>query len=161
MFLPYCLRVNQFCQGCCSWSMHAMSLFLLWLASWTCLLYRGAYHVFLWSMWWLAQAWKLGFVMLLILVSVLLLFWCHVNMMIQWDPFLSLVASVRMFWTCGYALNIHAPIWNYRVAKHVLILLYFCYKMFLADCLRVIQFCQGCCSCFIHVLNLLLPWIAS
>ena len=55
---------------------------------WTmlCLLYSGAYHVFLWSMWWLAQACKLGIVMLLILVHVLLLFWCHVNLMLQSDP---------------------------------------------------------------------------
>ena len=41
---------------------------------WTrlCLLYRGAYHVFLWSMWWQAHACNLGIVMLLSLVSVLL-----------------------------------------------------------------------------------------
>ena len=50
---------------------------------------------------------------------------------------------------------------NYGVTQHVLILLYFCYKMFLADCLRVIQFCQASCSCFIHAMYLLLPWIAS
>ena len=43
----------------CTWSLHV---------SWTmpCLLYIGAYHVFLWSMWWPAQASKLGFVMMLI-----------------------------------------------------------------------------------------------
>ena len=42
----------------CTWALHVF---------WTmpCHLYRGAYHVFLWSMWWLAQACKLGFVMLL------------------------------------------------------------------------------------------------
>ena len=51
---------------------------------WTipCILYRGAFHVFFWFMWWLEQACKLGFVMLLILVPVLLLFWCHVNLML-------------------------------------------------------------------------------
>ena len=49
--------------------------------SMACLLYRGAYHVFLWSMWWLAQACKLGFVMLLISVPVLMLFLCHVSLM--------------------------------------------------------------------------------
>ena len=74
-----------------------------------CLLYRGAYHVFLWSMWWLAQACKLGIVMLLFLVPILLLFWCHVNLMLQRDPCIFWDTSVRMFWTYGYYLSIHAP----------------------------------------------------
>ena len=80
-----------------------------------CLLYRGAYHVFLWSMWWLAQACKLGIVMLLILVPVLLLFWCHVNLMLQRDPCIFWDTSVRMFWTCDYCLSIHACGCNYGV----------------------------------------------
>ena len=75
-----------------------------------CLLYRGAYHVLLWLMWWLAQACKLGIVMLLILVPVLLLFWCHVNMLLQKDPSIFWDTSVRMFWTYGYYLSIHAPV---------------------------------------------------
>ena len=92
----------------CIWALHVF---------WTipCLLYRGAYHVFLWSMWWLAQACKPGFVMLLILVPVLLLFWCHVNLMLQRDPCLFWDTSVMMFWTYGYALSIHAPVCNYGV----------------------------------------------
>ena len=78
-----------------------------------CLLYRGAYHVFLWSLWWLAQACKLGIVMLLILVPVLLLLWCHVKMMLQkylrlfWDT------SVRVFWTYGCSISINALGCNY------------------------------------------------
>ena len=80
-----------------------------------CLLYRGAYHVFLWLMWWLAQACKLGIVMLLILVPVLLLFWCHVNMMLQRDPCIFWDTSVRVFWTISYCLSIHALGCNYGV----------------------------------------------
>ena len=80
-----------------------------------CLIYSGAYHVFLWSMWWLAQACKLGIVILLILVPVLLLFWCHVNLMLQRDPCIVWDTLVRVFWTYGYAISIHAPVWNYGV----------------------------------------------
>ena len=84
---------------------------------WTrlCLLYSGACHVFLWSMWWLAQACKLGFVLMLILVSVLLLKCCHVNMLLQRDPCIIWDTSVRVFWTYGYDLSIHAPGCNYGV----------------------------------------------
>ena len=55
---------------------------------WTmpCHLYGGVCHVFLWLVWWLAQACQLGIMMLLILISVLLLFWYHVNLMLQRDP---------------------------------------------------------------------------
>ena len=99
----------------------AFDVCLLWAWSlhvfWTmpCLIYRGDCHVFLWFMWWLEQACKLGFVMLLISVPVLLLFWCHVNLMLQRDPCLFWDTSVRMFWTYGYALSSHAPVWNYGV----------------------------------------------
>ena len=64
---------------------------------WTmpCLLYRGTYHVFLWSMWWLAQACKLGIVMLLISVPVLLLFWCHENLVLERDPCIFWDTSVK------------------------------------------------------------------
>ena len=80
-----------------------------------CLLYRSAYHVFLWSMWWLAQACKLGFVMLVILVHVLLLFWWHVNLLLQRDPCIFWDTSVRVFWTYGCSISIHAPVCNYGV----------------------------------------------
>ena len=90
------------------WCLH-----VFWSIS--CHLYRGVCHVFLWSMWWLAQACKLGFVMLLILVPVLLLFWCHVNLMLQRDPCIFWDTSVRMFWTYGYCLSIHAYGCNYGV----------------------------------------------
>ena len=82
----------------------------------SCHLYRGVCHVFLWSMWWLEQACKLGFVMLLISVPVLLLFLCHVNLMLQRDPSIFWDTSVRMFLTYGYSLSIHAPVYNYGVA---------------------------------------------
>ena len=91
-----------------SWALHVFCYM-------PCHLYRGAYHVFLWSMWWLAQACKLGFVMLLILVPVLVLFWCHVNLMLQRDPCIFWDTSVRMFWTYGYFLSIHALCCNYGV----------------------------------------------
>ena len=81
----------------------------------SCHIYRGVCHVFLWSMWWLEQACKLGFVMLLISVPVLLLFLCHVNLMLQRDPCIFWDTSVRMFWTYGYDLSIHAPGCNYGV----------------------------------------------
>ena len=80
-----------------------------------CHLYRGVCHVFLWSLWWLAQACKLGFVMLLILVPVLMLFWCHVNLMLQRDPCIFWRCSVRML--CSYSCNwsIPALVCNYGV----------------------------------------------
>ena len=76
----------------------------------------------------------------------LLLFCCYVSMWLQIDPCSFWRCSVRMFCIYSYDLSIHAPVCNYGIASHDSILLYFCYKMFLADCLRVIQFCQGCCS---------------
>ena len=76
----------------------------------------GAYHVFLWSIWWLAQACKLGIVILLILVPVLLLFWCHVNLMLQRDPCIFWDTSVRMFWTYGFSLAINSPACIFGVA---------------------------------------------
>ena len=79
------------------------------------LIYRGAYHVFLWSMWWLAQACKLGFVILLILVPVLLLFSCHVNLMLQRDPCIFWACSVRMILRYCYVLSIHVFACNYGV----------------------------------------------
>ena len=42
----------------------AWSLHVFW--SMPCHLYRGVFHVFLWSMWWLAQACKVAFMILLI-----------------------------------------------------------------------------------------------
>ena len=70
----------------------------------------------------------------------LLLFCCHVNLMLQRDPCIFWRCSVRMF--CRYCCNgsIPALVFNYGVPQHDSILLYFCYKIFLADCLRVIQF---------------------
>ena len=88
-----------------TWALH-----MFWTMP--CLTYRGVYHVFLWSMWWLAQACKLGLVMLLILVPVLLLFWCHVNWLLQRYPCIFWDTSVRVFWTYGYPLSIHAPVCN-------------------------------------------------
>ena len=81
----------------------------------SCHLYSGVFHVFLSSMWWLEQACKLGFVMLLISVHVLLLFLCHVNLMLQRDPSIFWDTSVRMFWTYGFSISIHAPVYNYGV----------------------------------------------
>ena len=125
--------LNHHCK-CASWcfllSVNRMSSFVIFaminvciLWGWclhvfwtmTCLINRGAYHVFLWSMWRLAQACKLGIVMLLILVPVLLLFWCHVNLMLQSDPCIFWDTSVRVFWTYGYCISIHALGCNYGV----------------------------------------------
>ena len=91
------------------WCLH-----MFW--SMLCLLYSGVCHAFLWSMWWLAQACKLGFVILQFLVPVLLLFWCHVNWMLERDPRIFWDTSVRMFWTYGHSLCIHATVCNYGVA---------------------------------------------
>ena len=46
-----------------AWIFWAWALQVFW--SMPCHLYRGVCHVFWWSMWWLAQACKLGFVMFL------------------------------------------------------------------------------------------------
>ena len=58
-----------------------------------CHIYRGVCHVFWWSMWWLAQACKLGFVMFLISETVILQSVC--------------CYFVSMY-PCGYR-DIHAP----------------------------------------------------
>ena len=69
---------NLWCKSaiCCyllllirTWGFVAFDVCILW--AWAlqvfwcmpCHLYRGVWHVFLWSLWWLAQACKLGFVM--------------------------------------------------------------------------------------------------
>ena len=98
----------------------AWALHVFWTTS--CHLDRGVCHVFLWSMWWLAQSCKLGLVMLLILVPILLLFLCHVNLMLQRDPCLFWDTSVSMFCTYGYDLSIHAPVCIYGVVWHVIFL---------------------------------------
>ena len=54
----------------------------------------------------IADFWDLGFCKVLFLLSFL----CHVNMMLQWDPCLFWVASVRMVLTYGYAISIQAPV---------------------------------------------------
>ena len=125
--LNHCCKSASWCcllcvNRTCSFVIFAMfDVLILWgwclYVFWTMprLLHRGAYHVFLWSMWWLAQACKLGLVMLLFLVPVLLLFWCRVNMMLQRDPYVFWDTSVRVFWTYGYALSINAPGCNYGV----------------------------------------------
>ena len=63
----------------------------------------------------------------------LLLFCCHVNLMLQRDACIFWRCSVRMF--CSYSCNgpIPALVCNYGVPQHDTILLYFCYKIFLAD----------------------------
>ena len=48
-------------------------------------------------------------------VIALLLFLCHVFMLLQWDTCFIWVASIRMFWTYGYSISIHAPVCNYGV----------------------------------------------
>ena len=48
-------------------------------------------------------------------VIALLIFLCHVSMLLQWDPCFLLVCPVRMFWTHRCALSIHAPVCNYGV----------------------------------------------
>ena len=134
-----------------------------------CLLYRVAYYVFLWSMWWVDRAREVGYLLLLLmyasyghelymcfdvchaiftevygmyfLISVvtstsiqtrlrnvsdfsdlvnlqsfcLLLFCCHVNLMLQRDPCIFWRCSVRMF--CRYCCNwpIPALVCNYGV----------------------------------------------
>ena len=94
-----------------------LSLHVFW--SMPCHLYRGVFHVFLWSMWWLAQACKLGFVMFLFsgtgFTLFLLLFCCHVSMCLQRDPCFIWVCLVRMFCIYSCALSIHAPVCNYGV----------------------------------------------
>ena len=106
----------------CSFVIFAMfDLCILWGSClhvcWTmpCHLYSGVCHVFWWSIWWLEQECKLGFVMLLISVPVLLLFLCHVKLMLQRDPSIFWDTSVRMFWTYGYSISIIAPVCNYGV----------------------------------------------
>ena len=62
------------CHFCHVWCVHPMRLMSTCVLIYAMPFSRGVCHVFLWSMWWLAQACKLGFVMLLISVPVLLLF---------------------------------------------------------------------------------------
>ena len=94
-------------------------------------------------------------------VISLMLFLCHVFMLLQWDPCFFWVCLVWMIWAYDCAISTHVPVCIYGVPYHNSILLYFCYKMFLADCLRVNQFCQGCCSWSMHAMILFLPCLAS
>ena len=96
------------------WALH-----VFW--SMPCHLYSGVCHVFLWSMWWLAQACKLGFVMFLFSGTwfspslLLLLFCCYVSIWLQRDPCSFWRFSVRMFCRYSCAPSIHAPVCNYVV----------------------------------------------
>ena len=63
-FLADCLHVIQFCQGCCSWSLHAMNLLLPCLASQTCLLTVGCLAMPCFALWWVVQAHQHAFIIL-------------------------------------------------------------------------------------------------
>ena len=90
-----------------AWSLHEF-----W--STTCHLYGGACLVFLWSMWWLAQACKVASVMLLICDLVIsaksesVIFCCHVNLLSLWVLYIIWRCSLRIFCFTCYALFIHA-----------------------------------------------------
>ena len=104
----------------------AFCVFIFWascqhvLGAYSCHLYSGAIHAFLCALWWLAQACKLGY---LLLISVVVIsaksesatLCCHVNLMLQVNSCIIWRCSLRMFCRYGYALSIHALVWNYGV----------------------------------------------
>ena len=67
----------------------------------------------------------------------LLLFCCHVNLMLQRNPCIFWRCSVRMF--CSYSCNgsIPAIVCNYGVPYHDSILLYFGYKISLLNISKI------------------------
>ena len=79
-------------------------------------------------------------------VIFLIIFLCHVFLSLQSDPCLFWAWSVRIFCRYCCALSIHVFVCNYGAPYLDSIELYFCYKMFLAKCLRVKHFCRACCS---------------
>ena len=82
-------------------------------------------------------------------------------MLLPSDPCLFWAWSVWMF--CRYcgALSIHVFVCNYGAPYLDSIELYFCYKMFLAECLHVKHFWRCCCSWSVHAMLLFLPCLAS
>ena len=110
-----CYENELFCHFCHDWCVHPMRLIS------TCVLIYAMYS--------LQRCLPCIFVInvltstsmqtrlrnLLILVPVLLLFLCHVNLMLQRDPWLFWDTLVRVFWTYSYCLSIHALGWNYGV----------------------------------------------
>ena len=91
----------------------------------------------------------------------LLLFCCHVNLMLQRDPCIFWRCAVRSF----VAIVVIDPLLPLFAIMECHSMTQSCstfgIKIFLADSLHDMQFCQACCSCFIHAMYVLLPWLAS
>ena len=88
------------------------------------------------------------------------IFCCHVNLLLQVILCIIWRCSLRLFCYTCYALSIHSFVCIYSLLQIFLIFLYFCYKMFLADCLHVDQFCHGCYQCSMYPMTMLLPCLA-
>ena len=132
-----------------------------------CHIYRGVCNVFLWSMWWLAQVCKVALIMLLISGLRILLSLCPVNIFMpcilvatEWSmPLLSMISKDDFeILLCSIHPCLCLQLWSTLAWLN---LSYFCYKMFLADCLRVNQFCRACCSWSMHAMRLFFPCLAS
>ena len=105
-------EIMRFCHFCCNWCVHLMSTRstcvlnynMTSLQGWLSCIFvinvvtRTSMKTRLRD---IAVFRDLGFYQ----VIFLMLFWCHVYLMLQWDPCLFWVASVRMFWTYGYAYS--------------------------------------------------------
>ena len=127
MFLAGCLRVGQFCRGCCSWSMHAMRLFLPCLASMPCLLAGCMLSLSCNALWWVHRARKRAFIILLCHVqfsakSESVNETCYVNMVaiVFSDHFWLMVSKgLLLYALCSFmpclALSWYVPVaWCYR-----------------------------------------------
>ena len=94
------------CYFCCNWCVHLMGM--------------SSTGVLIYAMPYLQGCMPCIFVISLMTRTSMqspcpLLFCCHVNLMLQRDPCIFWDTSVRVFWTYGYALSIHALGCNYGV----------------------------------------------
>ena len=136
------------------WCLHAF-----WTI--TCHIYIGAYHVFFWSMWWLAQACKLGLMMFCDFspCSAVILMPCKLDATERSKHILRYFSKdVLNIWLFYIYSCPCLQLWSSLACDFRALLLL---QNVLADCLHVIQFCQRCCSWSLHAMNLFLPWFVS
>ena len=151
MFTSATYQIMMICHFCCIWCVHHMSMSSTWVLNYIMPSLQGLlsciFVVYVVTSTSMQSSLRdvADFCDLVISAkSESVIFCCYVNLLSQWVLCIIWRYSLRMFCYTCYALSIHAHVWIYGVLYHVLILLYFCYKMFLTDCLHANQYCHGC-----------------
>ena len=132
MFLADCLHVNQFCRGCCSWSMHAMRVFLPWLAYLSCILSGCMLSLSCNALWWVHRAREHAYVTLFLPCSSFLLS-------------LNLLTKLAMFTWLPLYLLILFGLWSVKDFCHMNLVEYF-HALFsmLSSCSMLISCSEHC-----------------